>query len=954
MSKKKSFEKGNNTELRIILIGESGVGKKSIVQRFKLLSCTKTIDLNKERSSSSNDKSKKQKENQNKSKEKNIKAQLTNQKSKNGKDTNTKTFTNSNSYTTNTLKEGTDKEELEEIENQRKAKKREEKRISLMHFSKYYKVDCDSLELFFFPCAEAQPLPYDYEFKEDEFYEFEKEYKSSIRTMIKELEQIILKQPENQNSQVEIAFFLCFDLSNMASFEKLVIYFSIIQKHFNLHFDQGFHLILIGNKVDKKKEMKKEEKNYLNQFISRMNIPYYEISTLMFFNFEFFFEKILLENFSYISFISDDAGRKKFLDILTKKNNFSKSERIIFDENTNPGPNKYKSDIYSYPTSRRELVKLYSNKRKYNKKIFINKCGILFPPIPKNKDKDNLPLSNTKETFSADSKKEAAFQSYADYENRQKLKESMQLQTKKPGCSLGGRTFQSLNLLQKRKDLRDSRDLLVKNTLAEAGLVLRNSQKIKNNDHSQEKYEKNRIEKQQMFLEKLQKSQDNLKKRHDETNLKNSKDIKQKNEAVLEKEEKYQKLYDAKKKQMQISEYKNILKNIRESYQQKKSKFPPPKFYDPLSSISLTRGFSFGLKLDNKIKNTDAPDFVNFDDDFDKIIKKNKNKQCLKSKSQRFPKFKTIEIGDSSSLMQKQVIFEKNRKVIKQDELNDFLQNRKIRKEDVEKNKKRLQKEKENKVKEQISKQYNTDNNYLFREINYNQVENSSPKYTMRNKYEFGSIFQRDKTNDEQNDLSNYGMTIFNQENKNKNKNKLHLSELENPNIAVVRPKYPVFSFGNEKRFEDFNKKKEKSNKFRYSNSETYFGYSDTKSFLKLQTSMGTGKKLEVKDNGYPGPGFYTIKGFAENVASKGLEVDLARSKVREKEKLEKIEKEKREKLREQRYEEKKYALKMGLKDTFKEEIKDDGQEVHEFHDYEKDNCDDIKDMWVSNNNDNN
>ena len=932
MSEKKSPEsvKGSNIELRIILIGESGVGKKSIVERFKLLNCTKTIDTNLE----SQNKSKNENENENNSKNKDI-TQQTNTKTEN--EINTKTFTNSNTYATYTIKEETDPDDLEEIENRRRAKKIEEKRLSLMHFSKFYKINNDNFELFFFPCAEAQPLPYDYELKEeDEFYEYEKEYKLSIKKMIKELEKILLKQPENQNTQLEVSFFLCFDLSNMASFEKLVVYFSLIQKHFNLHFDQGLHLILIGNKVDKKKEMTKTEKNYLNQFLSRLKIPYYEISTLMFFKFENFFQKFLLENFSYIPMISDESTKQKFFDILTKNNNFSKSKRITFEENQNPGPNKYNSDIFSYPSTRRELSKIFSQKGKYKKKIFINKCGILFPPIQKNKDKENLALSNYKESLSVDKKKNV-LQNFAEYENREKLKDFMVIQTKKPGYSIGGKTFQTLNLLQKRKELRNSRDLVVQNALAETGVIFKNSKSKKNIENNQEKYERNRIEKQQKFLDKLQKTQDNLKKRHDENNLKNSKIINDKIDALLDKEEKYQKLYDEKKKQMKISEYKNTLKNIHESCHEKKSKFPPGKFYDPLSSISLTRGFSFGLKLDKDKKNVVTPDFVSFEDDFDKIIKKNKNKHCIKSKSQRFPTFKTIEVGDSSNIMQKQLIFEKNRKIFKKDELNDFLENRKIRKEDVQRNKKSLEKEKQTKLKEQISKQYSTDNNYLIREINYDQVENSSPKYTMRTKYEFGSIFQKDKFNNDQTDLTN---TFFNQE----KKNKLFISELENPNIAVVRPKYPVFSFGNEKRFEDFTKKNDnKNNKFRYSNSESNFTFSDTKSFLKMQTSMGTSKKLEVKDNGNPGPGMYNIKGFAETVFTKGLEVDLARSKAREKERLEKIEKEKRDKLREQRLEEKKYELKTGVKNNFKD-LDDNEQEKNEFQNFEKDN-NEIKNM---------
>ena len=39
---KQTYSKGNSVDLRIILIGDVGVGKKSIVQRFKLINSTET------------------------------------------------------------------------------------------------------------------------------------------------------------------------------------------------------------------------------------------------------------------------------------------------------------------------------------------------------------------------------------------------------------------------------------------------------------------------------------------------------------------------------------------------------------------------------------------------------------------------------------------------------------------------------------------------------------------------------------------------------------------------------------------------------------------------------------------------------------------------------------------------------------------------------------------------
>jgi hypothetical protein len=87
------------------------------------------------------------------------------------------------------------------------------------------------------------------------------------------------------------------------------------------------------------------------------------------------------------------------------------------------------------------------------------------------------------------------------------------------------------------------------------------------------------------------------------------------------------------------------------------------------------------------------------------------------------------------------------------------------------------------------------------------------------------------------------------------------------------------------------------------------------------QTFMGTAEKLKMENNGYPGPGMYKIKGFADDVISKGSKINLARLRIKEKEKLNEMKKERREKLREKWLEEKKSQLKMGIKDYYSSKI---------------------------------
>ena len=262
----------DNVELRIVLIGEIGVGKKTMVKRFKILNCTETKEMIIKKSIEKKEtKSIKEKSNKNKEKINKDNRNINNE-------TKSKTKT---------------KSESEEITNEEMAQKkmeirREEKRLELMNFSKIYKFNMNRLEIHFYPCIEAQPLAYDYELKEeDPFYEFEKEYKLTIKPLVKELEHIIMLSAENENSQVEFLFLLCFDLSDIKSFEGLLLYFSLIEKHFKL--SSNFKICLVGNKLDKKKPMNNEQKEGIDNLITQLNTKYYEISSLLFFPFEKFF-----------------------------------------------------------------------------------------------------------------------------------------------------------------------------------------------------------------------------------------------------------------------------------------------------------------------------------------------------------------------------------------------------------------------------------------------------------------------------------------------------------------------------------------------------------------------------------------------------------------------------------------------------------------------------------------
>ena len=102
------------------------------------------------------------------------------------------------------------------------------------------------------------------------------------------------------NENVREIFLFCFDLSEYKTLDKLKIYYEELNGIFQ--FEKSYKA-LIGNKVDKKKNLGSEQIEILNFFRSKKvddnlvldssnlnkilvdNMPYYEISTKNFFNF---------------------------------------------------------------------------------------------------------------------------------------------------------------------------------------------------------------------------------------------------------------------------------------------------------------------------------------------------------------------------------------------------------------------------------------------------------------------------------------------------------------------------------------------------------------------------------------------------------------------------------------------------------------------------------------------
>ena len=834
----------HRTELRLILIGEMGVGKKSIVKRFKMLNCSELKFFS--------------------SKEDNI-TKL------NDKDDN-------NNNKINNIKISKDKlNDIEKNENDERTLliRREEKRMELMNFSIAYKIRMNYLEVKFYPCVEAIPLEYDYESKEedDDLLELEREYKFTLRPLIQEIKNIILTPPENQNNQLEFLFLLCFDLSNIETYNNLIIYFNQIEKRYKVI--ENFKIALIGNKMDKKLTLTKEEKEKINKFKTEIKAKYYKISTLMFFPFDKFFENLILDNFKKMPMLSNDVDKHLFHETLLNKNNFAKAPRELNEKKGISGEIKFKynKDIYEYPSTIKDLMKIFQDPDKFNKSIFLTKIGAVLPPIKKKvKDKDyinvkteqNLLLSKMTKGININSK------------NKQ-IKEALELTSRKPGYSFGfAMNNKSQNLKKQRKALSEARysaldEFIKENSTKLYNFKINKAQKKDKGKEDQLRYENNRKEIQQKRGEDYNIINEERVKRHLKIMENNSKKQKEKIDKILEKKNKYDIKYSKEKKSKEKKRMSRVFKNnlnitTTDSYNKIKIiQEPKAKFYTPKSSIMTNKGFSFGHKFVNyeKIKKTDYPDFPLFKDDFEKILLKNK-KVIHTSTGKRFPEEKEPEIIDDTKLKEKQKNFEKNRELNLMNKTLEFHQRRKDWKDKTNKKKLDIEKNSELILQEYIDKTYNGDFNYLKREINYNQVENSSPKYTFREKTFFNSIFAKEESNNYNDDFSN---------NKSTGVNSLYQ---ENQDSNVTHMRFPIYSFGKSKRF-NITSNNFKGKEVYYPNTD----YSYTQSFLKAQTFMGTAKKTETKYNGVPGPNAYEVKRFADDIVEKGKKFAINKNKLK-------------------------------------------------------------------------
>ena len=859
----------NNTfEIRVFLIGDYQVGKNAIAQRFKKLNSTQTEEDN--------------------------------------------YFVQGDPKNEYGLGKIKTKESLEKLAKYEQLDfvdkilvRKQIERKNLMKFKKIFIVGHTRLEFNFFPIksADEKTVTGVIENKEDdEEIKFGNKL-INLKNVKIEITKLLTKDPKDSNAVLENLFLFIYDLHDFSTFKKMDIYYNKLKDYFKL--DSNYLKAIIGNKDDTRMPLDDSDKLFFDKFMKNNNIKHYEISTFNYFSFEKFFEQLFIDIISSIDekVLQKQTFLNRFHLVLHSRSNLSKAERKIHNINDVPflGEND-NPDVYAYPEDKAEFRRTFSNMKRgrYTFKIFINKQGPMFPIVDKQgqeKNKQGGLLSKPGTALGRDKKSKTAI-GFGNWDLSNKNKEIREaLMTNIPGYSLGIRGGR-LGFKKERKKKFQEREEELKsafqtyyNGLHERKVVDTNKKNID--------YLENKKEIMKEIVDKIQENENkHLKDREKNKQIQDEK-LKEKIEKVKTKQDKYQKIYE--KTQKEMRKKKEELNHPKTAIARKgKTPFgrmrdiPTYTLYDVTTKYDPNKGWTMGMKYNyNPNKNKDDPEFPKLKSDFDRIVDAPKYAE-IKYTAPRFKEEKIVKPSEGLKMYndetKKDKILAAKEKGERATNLKTFLEERKYKKEKVLENKQGIEetrKEELEELKARIAKTGNNGNEYGYNsdmvDINYNLVEESSPNYTMKGRYNHGSIFDmpdnysavNNDDEEEENKLGSNGKPIQDEEYK---------KSLPVPQYNVVKPSLPTYSFNKAKRFYDKPLYQPSPNAIPVMPfQDGKFKPDDIKTFSKGQGYMGKARKNNfLKGNGIPGPGQYKIKGFAERMVEEIEERNEKRKKKKE------------------------------------------------------------------------
>ena len=330
----------------------------------------------------------------------------------------------------------------------------------------------------------------------------------------------------NSSNIFSLDFFaFLYDLSNFeVSFKEMLLFYQSINTKFKVN--DNFPILLLGTKVDKKKQPKDSKVKEFNSFVSTLvKAKQFEFSNKSNFDFNHFFSELIGYTLDYQGIVSK-KNIEQIEEKIEEKQNFSKAPKYERErESASPGPGKYLNNIYD-TENMEERIEVLTGDKRFNTKLFVNKKG---------------PQLHEEHVIS---KKEDPFNKFRNkYEIQQKAKlqkVAEYLMGPKKGYSFGGGwggTGNGKNLLAERKKKAELRNELYYSAFNEGNLFNKPKTKEKTNiryDINDDNKSTNTKESRSIIQERYN-SYNSLVKENKSKLLKESED---KNKIILEKSHK--------------------------------------------------------------------------------------------------------------------------------------------------------------------------------------------------------------------------------------------------------------------------------------------------------------------------------------------------------------------------------------------------------------------------------
>ena len=742
--------------------------------------------------------------------------------------------------------------------------------------------------------------------EEDSDYEFEKKYKLTVKGVKSDIDKVI----NGQKTVIEIEklsgykiyiyniFIFIYDMTDYSSFETIIKYFDRLQTKYDITKNENFLACVIGNKKDKNILFNHENSRTLHKFINKYNLKHYEISTKPFYDFGKFYSQFIIDILSPMhKFFEENNFKQELKKLVENKQSFSKALRSsIENPEKNPGP-EYDLNIYSFNSMKELNQGLINKKTRFTKKIFVNKQG---PIIYNSKSTKEITTDNR-------DKKNIIYITSGGIINK----------------LIVGYTFGlvegKLNLVKSRRELNKERNKSFKESLEQDGsFTIQNSsmnykpeiyfeqaslrknmiqsKRIIERQHKMEKLDKihqdnlNRIAEEKeaqknMIIPKIQRSSsapdinitnENKKRYYDIVYGKNKEYLYKfnKRRIEIEKEKIREEKEMVKKMEIDLEKHKQIEK---EKEIQKREEMIRKEKYRLKKHIPKV---STEIKLIEQELN-----YPVIKDEFEILVEKNKKRNVIIREFK--PRFEEIKQEKTNNPYNDEMIWkrwEENKlNISKKGRLKKFLLSRKKKELEQKLNMKNIEKQTEEiqKIRRDILVEKGYEDPLKIKEINYSQVEESAPKYTIK-----GRNIPRKRQNSE--DTNNF-LLGQDQDIIDYIKNVQITRPL--PNITCIKPNMPNVIFPKAERFINYKTVYEGTLElFKDGN----FAPKSKEDFFKKGTFSKDENRSLAKKEKSPSPCDYKIKSSFEIIAEKGKIVSENRKNMKLNEEIKKAIRQKR------------------------------------------------------------